>query len=66
MQAAEPNEKMRALAALAYAETPELTSQTLDFVLNADVRSQDATSLILRVAYRGSSSLLAAWQFIQK
>lgn len=65
-QAVDPNEKSRALAALAYAETPELTAQTLEFALSSDVRSQDTTSLIARVSYRGSSSLLAAWNFARE
>ena len=65
LQAKDPNEKSRALGALAYAETPELVAQTLNFSLSADVRSQDTESLIITVALRGGSSLQSAWDFVR-
>lgn len=61
----DPNEISRSLAALAYATTPELTNATLEFSLSPEVRSQDTSSLVTRVAFRGGASLQAAWNFVR-
>ncbi len=64
LQASDPSEKERNLAALAYARDPDLRQQTLEMVLDDSVRSQDALSLLAGVAVRSNDAAHAAWSFL--
>ncbi len=64
MQATDPSEKERNLAALAYATDADLRQQTLNMVLDSTVRSQDAFGLLAGVAVRSNAAAHAAWTFL--
>ena len=64
VQATDPSEKERNLAALAYAIDADLRQQTLNMVLEPSVRSQDALSLLAGVAVRSNAAAHAAWAFL--
>ena len=64
LQASDPSEKERNLAALAYARDSDLRQQTLEMVLDDSVRSQDALSLLAGVAVRSNDAAHAAWSFL--
>ena len=66
MQASDPSEKERNLVALTYARQASLRQQTLEMVLQASVRSQDALTLLSGVALRSNAAAHAAWSFLQQ
>lgn len=66
MQATDPSEKERNLAALAYAQDPDLRQQTLQMILDDSVRSQDALSLLAGIAVRSNTAAHASWTFLNE
>ena len=63
MQADDPSEKERCLAALAYTPSSALRERTLQLSLSDAVRSQDTISLLAQVATRSTAAAHAAWDF---
>ena len=64
VQAGDAAEKSRALRALAYASSAADVQRTLEYALNAEVKSQDVRTLVTLTGIRSGPNLQAAWSFL--